>query len=565
MNNLSESNESEFNLPLLLSAISRRKKSFILISFSIFLLSGIYAVAKKSVWEGTFQIVLKKDEKKDTLSSLINTRSPISLLANKSSINKLNTEILILQSPSVLKPVYDYVKEEYNLLGYNTSKFRFRKWKKKNLLVKLEKKSDVLKISYLDKEKDLIIPVLNKISRKYQTYSGRDRLKSLSNAKKYLDKQVLIYKEKARISSNELQAYANLHNIGILSPGVKLNSKEKTEKRIPNSSPTNVLMLDLESKYIGSKNQVTLINEKLKQLENIDEKASLDKRIAIYTSLFDSKRTLEFKETLKKIDTELVRYKSGFNNEYPKIKNLERLKNETFQQLKAFVIGTLEGQKKDQMALKNASERPQEVISKYKDLFRIHKLNLETLSNLELERKINELSLAKKTDPWELISNPLVFDKPTAPNRIRIVFIGLFLGLSLGTLYVRYKDKNSELIYDKNDIDIFLGEKKSFDFSNIDNNKLEELIDNLISQYFAKEKLNILTLGDFKTERASNILALIKNNKNILNVVNNLKDIEESSKMLIFISFSNLNKKELFYISQFLNLRKDLEISTVYI
>ena len=135
MNNLSESNESEFNLPLILSSISRRKKSFILISFSIFLLSGIYAVAKKSVWEGTFQIVLKKDEKKDTLSSLINTRSPISLLANKSSINKLNTEILILQSPSVLKPVYDYVKEEYNLLGYNTSKFRFRKWKKKNLLV----------------------------------------------------------------------------------------------------------------------------------------------------------------------------------------------------------------------------------------------------------------------------------------------------------------------------------------------------------------------------------------------------------------------------------------------
>ena len=58
---------------------------------------------------------------------------------------------------------------------------------KKNLLVKLEKKSDVLKISYLDKEKDLIIPVLKQISRKYQDYSGKDRLKSLSKAKKYLD------------------------------------------------------------------------------------------------------------------------------------------------------------------------------------------------------------------------------------------------------------------------------------------------------------------------------------------------------------------------------------------
>ena len=117
MNNFSESNESDFNFPLILSSIYRRKKSFIVVAFSIFLLSGIYASVKKSVWEGTFQIVLKKNEKKDTLSSLINTRSPISLLANKSSINKLNTEILILQSPSILKPVYDYVKKEYNLLG----------------------------------------------------------------------------------------------------------------------------------------------------------------------------------------------------------------------------------------------------------------------------------------------------------------------------------------------------------------------------------------------------------------------------------------------------------------
>ena len=75
-------------------------------------------------------------------------------------------------------------------MGYDT-KLSFRKWKK-NLYVKLEKKSNILKISYLDNEKKLIIPVLNKISEKYQEYSGRDRLKSLTNAKKYLDEQVSI-------------------------------------------------------------------------------------------------------------------------------------------------------------------------------------------------------------------------------------------------------------------------------------------------------------------------------------------------------------------------------------
>ena len=101
----------------------------------------------------------------------------------------------------------------------------------KNLYVKLEKKSNILKISYLDNEKKLIIPVLDKISEKYQEYSGRDRLKSLKNAKKYLDEQVSIYKVKTNDSSNELQAFANLHNIGLLNTTFDSgNLKGRTEK-----------------------------------------------------------------------------------------------------------------------------------------------------------------------------------------------------------------------------------------------------------------------------------------------------------------------------------------------
>ena len=120
----------------------------------------------------------------------------------------------------------------------------------------------------------------------------------------------------------------------------------------------------------------------------------------------------------------------------------------TFLQLKDFVIGSLGG-KTQAKAIQEASKRPQEVIEKYKNLFRQYKLDLETLSNLELERKINELSLAKKTDPWELISNPRVFDKPVAPNRLRILMVGIFFGLTIASFYVKTKDKYSDLINDK--------------------------------------------------------------------------------------------------------------------
>ena len=557
--------EEEFDFSGLISSIKRRKKSFFLIAFSIFLLSGIYAFKKKPLWEGTFQIVLKQTKKTDSLASLINSGSPISLLRNASSANKLNTEILILQSPSVLKPIYDYVKSEYNLLGYETSKLRFREWKKNNLLVKLEKKSNVLKISYFDKEKDLIIPVLNKISSKYQDYSGRDTLKTLTNAKNYLDKQVLIYTEKTSSSSNDLQAYANLHNIEVFSSGIGRNLKGSSSKKILPNTTANKGMLNFENTYIRAKNQVNLINEQLKTLENIDEKTNLEKKIGIYTSLIDPTRTIEILAKIQEIDSELARYKSAFKSEYPKVKYLEQLKKETFLQLKDLVIGSLEGQKKSAIALQNASKRPQEVIAKYKELFRIYNLNFETLSNLELERKINALSLAKKNDPWELISNPLIYDKAVAPNKPRIIFIGIFFGLILASLYVRLKDKNSEFIYEKKYIDNFLGYKNLFDFSNIDENKLEVIINNLISQYFSKEKSILFPIGEFYNERPKNVLKLMKENKNIIKVVNNIKDIDKDSKILILISTNNLSKKELSYMKEFFNIRKDLEISTAYI
>ena len=142
MTNINPSTDDEFNFSSVLASIKRRKKSFLIIAISIFFLTGVYSVKKKSVWEGTFQIVLKDNQPKSNLSSLLSARSPISLLRNQSSQNKLNTEILILQSPSVLKPIYDYVKSEYDLLGYDTSTLKFRNWKK-NLIVKLEKKSNV--------------------------------------------------------------------------------------------------------------------------------------------------------------------------------------------------------------------------------------------------------------------------------------------------------------------------------------------------------------------------------------------------------------------------------------
>ena len=564
MNNTSQTNNDDINFSAIFSSIKRRKKSFLIIAFSLTILSGIYAFKKKSTWEGTFQIVLRQNQQISSMSSLLSTSNPISLLRDRSSQKKLNTEILILQSPSVLKPIYDYVKSEYNQLGFDTSSFKFREWKK-NLLVKVEKKSNVLSIYYRDNQKKLIIPVLNQISEKYQEYSGRDRLKSLKKSQEYLNTQIYNYKDKTKESSRQLQAFSKLHNIGIL-PIEVIKDEREDGKSNKKSSVSNELMLDLESKFIGAKNEVELTDQKLAQLANIDKNASLNEKIAIFSKLDNSYgQSSEIKKQISEIDEELVRYETGFNNEYPKIKNLELLKKETFKLLQEAVIGSLKGKRKEAIAIQNASKRSEKVIAKYKELYRQAKLDLQTLSNLEIERNINALSLAKKNDPWQLISNPLLFDKPVLPNKPRIILTGILFGIIFGTLFAKYKDKKSGLIYEKNDLDNFLNYKKLFDFSNIEEDKLDSIVEIFIEKYIIKENLVVLTLGDFSSKVSSNILELIKENKKKIQIFDDLKDIEDCSKVLILISLNNLSKKELIYLQKFFILKSQSDLFTAYI
>ena len=564
MDNISPKNDDDINFSSIFSSINRNRISFFIIAFSLAILSGIYAFKKKPTWEGTFQIVLRQNQEANSISSLLaNTSNPISLLRNRSSQEKINTEILIIQSPSVLKPIYDYVKSEYDSLGFDTSSFRFRKWKK-NLLVKLEKKSSVLAISYRDNQQKLIIPVLNKISEKYQDYSGRDRLKNLKKEKDYLNQQVSIYIDKTRESSGQLQAYAKLHNIGILNVEAKKSSDDNSKGK--RSLGGNVLMLDVENKFIGAKNDLELTNQKLEQLNNIDKNASLDQQISMYSMLDSSpSKNKDLLSRISEIDSELVRYETGFKNKNPKIKNLKILKEETFKLLKESVIGSLKGQIKNTIAIQNASKRPEEVIVKYKELYRQAKLDLETLSNLEIEKNINSLSLAKKNTPWQLISNPLLFDKPVLPNKPRIIFTGIFFGIIFGTLFAKYQDKKSGLIYEKNDLDNLLNSKNLFDFSNIDEDKLEEVIDIFIEKYINKENLIVFTLGDFSNKTSNKVLKIIKENKTKPEILDNVKDIEDSSKVLILISLNNLSKNQILYINNLFKLKRQSELFTAYI
>ena len=203
----------------IINSLLRHKYLISKIAIITLVVSGIYAFIKKPVWEGQFQIVLEQNDS-GRASQLAQLAANNPLLATLSGVGgdmsgQLETEVKVLKSPSILKPTYDFVKDSKLKKGENINSLNFSKWLDDNLIIELAMGTSVLNISYRDTDPDLVLSVLNRISNDYQSYSGRDRRRGLSNGVKYLKTQVKVLIDKSRESMRKAQEYALNNGLGL--------------------------------------------------------------------------------------------------------------------------------------------------------------------------------------------------------------------------------------------------------------------------------------------------------------------------------------------------------------
>ena len=128
-----------------------------------------------------------------------------------------------------MKPVFDFVKQQKKLRGIDTQDWRYADWLKEKLTIKLVKGTSVLELSYRDTDKDLVLPVIQKISVAYQKYSGRDRERGINQGLQYLDQQIDIYGAR---SVESLRAAPGIeHNLTALRMSKSFRNQEFPEHR----------------------------------------------------------------------------------------------------------------------------------------------------------------------------------------------------------------------------------------------------------------------------------------------------------------------------------------------
>ena len=141
--------DDEIDLRQLTAALRRRWALIVAAAVAGGLGAGLLTLLSKPVWEGEFQIVLSQKQSGGggTLASLAASNPMLASLAGLGGAaggSLLTTEVKILESPSVLRPVFDLVKTRKASSGLDISGLRFASWLKDSLSFELLKGTSVL-------------------------------------------------------------------------------------------------------------------------------------------------------------------------------------------------------------------------------------------------------------------------------------------------------------------------------------------------------------------------------------------------------------------------------------
>jgi len=507
----SSNSEGEIDLKVLIRLFKRNWK-FI----SIFIILGstfglIRSYSKVSVWKGTFQIVVDADEKSSPLGPLAGATDTLqnimvpNLLRKGISDNKTQEEIL--NSPYVLKPVFNFVKNEYKNRGENVDKLTFKDWSQKKISTEFKQNTNVLNVSFKDKDKKFILNTLNLISKKYQKYSKNTKQKGLKKGLNYL----LAEKE-------------------ILTARSQKTLKEFNEFSIKNG------LSDIDG-FAGLKDATPKIGTGLSQLSVMGDYSNLNASV----TQGDSDASLRFARQFSLLEE----YESLFLNLSSKLKPGSKILVDLNSKIDN---------------LRESLKRPSEILIEYRNLKRLARRNESLLSNIEDNISVLSIQIKQQPDPWLTISDAYIDEYRVSPNRRIDLAKALIFSTFFATLLAYLREKNLNLVYE---FDTF---KQKINYSYIDNlNYGNSYINTNFIKSISKNELNskvgIINVSDkFLSTEENNFspFKILKEDKDLIEINNYKSDaIQNCSSIILLVEPGKVKLKNLNLINKYLYMYSD--------
>lgn len=468
-----------------------------------------YSLLKQPIYSGYFQIIVENERLKGKVRSEASSLGPISNLISTSSNSFNKTQEAILRSPSVLKPVFEYVKENYSDKEPSLSRISYQAWSNKFLKIKFEEGTNVLNINYQGKNKDAIISTLNEISSRYQSYSKRDRQRSIKKGIEYLKSQEKIYKSKSAASLKKFNKFSIKNGLGNIDGFVGLQDQDKRNK------------FNLE-RYLSDNNAENTIQP-----------------LNSNSSGAGQRYNLQF-ELLSKYESQLTDLKSQLKPNSEILKDLERrIEN-----------------------LRESLKRPNEILIEYRVLKRNASRDENVLNDIENNLIVLKLEEVRQQTPWELISKPTIKDIRVSPKRKQISITSLILSFISGAIIAFIKEKREELVFEIEDYTNLI----PYTFIDKCFQNKKELNHLILKKFFfngrdCNEEISLINLDDSFFESKQISVSNYLSKKNIFKIINseNISELRLSSNTLLVVNPGQIKISNLNLIIQYLgtfNLEK---------
>ena len=553
MQDINNQSNEDYELDLIEFVKGLLRNKIIILPILLFFssLGLVESMKTKDIWQGEFQIVLKEND--NNSGAGLEGLERLSAFMTNSPTSDLQTSVEILKSPSVLMPVLDFIKNEKKLLGKDIDNLSFKSWIKKSLRIELEGGTSILNLDYKDTDKDLILPVLEKISSIYQDYSVKQIKSNISQEKEYLRNQIKEYNFLTQNSIVDLQKYSEDYDI--LIP----NANELKLDLQGNSNKLNNYLLLMNSDN-DIKFKIKEIKDNLNLLDNNSYKDNAE--ILLMASTIDSSEiTKSLIQQLK--DLELIILKKGLNYKLqdPLIINLNEQRNFLYNEIKVNTRNDLKAQLEIYENIKNNNSKPKNVIAKFRELFGSAIRNSITLQSLEKELHVTTLAEARTKKPWKLITNPTLLDQPVGPVRSFIFMQKLFTGLLIGSIISIIYDLKKNLIYSENKIRKIVNLNLIETFSS---NKLESwendinILNNGLIKKDNSQSLSIITMGNIKQEHIETIDNQFKKlyKKSNFLITKDILDAKKFENVLLITAKGSISKEELTKLINKISIQK---------
>lgn len=524
------SNDSEIDLRVISRFLNRNKFKLICTATVGLLISVFIQKISPKIWKGQFQIVLNtKNKSNDSIASGIAEQFADFNL--KKSKNDLLTQIEILTSPSVLLEIFEYVKDKKSVEDNSFKNTSFLDWKE-NLKVELIEKTSVLDLSYLDKDKSLILPVLDKISNKYISYNTNKSEESIQNQLSFYNDQLNIYQLRSINSYKEAQQFA-IDNDFIFNFDLNSNRKFSDDS--------------VERIRVDNSNQIKFLREKYKHIESMNS---------------DSDEILHFANTanglvkinplllakINEIDSAISDLRNIYREEDIAILSLKEQKSELVRSLKNDIIGSFKSEILDKQAVVSSYRRPKEILLKYSSLINQAKRDDETLKRLEDQIRYLSLEVTKKDFPWDLITKPTLLPYPYAPYKNLYYLLGTTLGLLGGGLYAFGIEKKNDIFFDTEDVENTFTFPVLEEYSTLETDSLDKKVKLISSnpRIIPLKNIGIFYANNNK-ENEKKIIESFTNvfKDKVINLSTNIRDLPSSTLQIIVVELGITKKSNL--------------------